>query len=191
MCCKYIACRVEINHRTVRRSTGGYLGVLSYPRSSREKLRDLQVRQCLLASASRESQAVKIMPITAEIDKFARLVVTTGTGQLTKTDFLAHIDVVWSDPAIVGFDELIDTFNADLSALTSEDIAALVKSGVSIDSAISSKLTLCVGTELGYGLGRMYGSMRDTHADNAREVKVFYDLDFAHQWLAEGRGRGP
>lgn len=133
---------------------------------------------------------VKIMPISAEIDKFARLAATTGRS-INQTEPLAHINLVWNDPVIAGFDELIDIFNADRSGLTSEDITALVKSSVSIDPAISSKLPLCVGTELGYGLGRMYSPMRDTHSDNAREVKVFYDLDSAHLWLAEGRRREP
>ncbi len=131
------------------------------------------------------------MAVKAEIDILARLVVTTGTGRLTKADFVMHITEVWSDPAIAGFDELIDIIDADVSALSGDDIAALVKSGVSVDATAASKLALCVGTELGYGLGRMYGSMRETHTDNAREVKVFYDLDSAHQWLAEGRRQTP
>ncbi|MFP6682121.1 MAG: hypothetical protein VCB07_07985, partial [Gammaproteobacteria bacterium] len=81
------------------------------------------------------------MPISAEIDKFARLAATTGRS-INQTEPLAHINLVWNDPVIAGFDELIDIFNADRSALTSEDITALVKSSVSIDPAISSKLPL-------------------------------------------------
>ena len=108
---------------------------------------------------------------------------TTAVGKVSKADFMAHIEQVWGDPAVAGFDELIDVSQADLSALSTEDIAGIVKSGVSVDLASPSKLALCVSTELSYGLGRMYGSMRESNTDNEREVKVFSDLASARAWL--------
>lgn len=133
------------------------------------------------------SDTLASMPVTAEIDKAARLVVTTATGRVSKPDFVAHIEGVWRDADVAGFDELIDVTEADVSGLSADDLAALVKVGVSVDLATSSRLALCVSSELGYGLSRMYGSMRETNDENARQINIFYDIDSARAWIAEGR----
>ena len=109
--------------------------------------------------------------------------IAVGTGVLTKAIFVEHIASVWQDPTIAGFDEIIDLTAADLSSLSTADVQSLVNSGVNVDAPTQSRLALVVGNEIDFGLGRMYGSMRETHASNARNVGIFYDRQSAVDWL--------
>lgn len=129
------------------------------------------------------------MPLSVDIDYAARLVVTTASGPLHKADFVAHIENVWSDKALGGFDEIIDVSLADVSALSRQDLSDLANTGVSLDFGNAARLALCVSSDLGFGLGRMYSSMRETNTSNTREVMVFYDLESARAWVAEERAR--
>jgi len=128
------------------------------------------------------------MPVSAVINRSERVVITTAVGRLVKSEFIEHIRSVWTDPGLAGFDELIDATRADASQLSAKDLSDLVNSGVSHDATRNSRLALCVSSELAYGLGRMYGALRETHAGNAREVQVFRDLEAAQAWLEGGRG---
>lgn len=125
------------------------------------------------------------MPVSATIDRDARLVFTTATGVLTRDDFIAHIANTWSDGSIVSFHEIVDARTADASGLSADDLAAIVNSGVEFDPDSSPRLALCVSSELAYGLGRMFSTMRETHVKNARQVQVFRDIDDALAWIAE------
>lgn len=123
------------------------------------------------------------MPLTATIDPEHRRVVTTVTGRVSKDDFMRHIGETWADPGVAGFDELIDLTAADVSAISSDDIQDLASSGVSVDIDQPSRLALCVSGQLAFGLGRMYGALRESRETNVREIGVFHDLASALAWL--------
>ena len=116
------------------------------------------------------------MPVSAKIDRNNEVVRTTASGLLTKADFIAHIETIWYDRSIANFDEIVDARDADVSALTAADLAAIVNSGVVYDPASDPRLALCVDSELTFGLARMFGTLRETHVESAREVGVFRDL---------------
>ena len=123
------------------------------------------------------------MPVTARVDSAHRRVVTTVTGRVSKDDFMRHIGDTWADPGVAGFDELIDLTAADVSAISTDDIQELASSGVSIDVDKPSRLALCVTGQLAFGLGRMYGALRESRETNVREIGVFHDLASALAWL--------
>jgi hypothetical protein len=90
-----------------------------------------------------------------------------------------HIENTWSDASIAGFDEIVGVTNADVSQLSSADLAQIVGSVVNYDRGNKARLAICVNSELAYGLGRMFSMMRETHSNNSRTVKVFKDIDTA------------
>ena len=119
------------------------------------------------------------MPVTAETDRNKRVVRTTATGLLSKSDFIAHIEQTSGDVSIGSYDEIVDTRDADVSPLSGADLTAIANSGVAYDSSSEPRLALCVSYELAFGLARMFGTMGETHVENARQVRVFRDVEFA------------
>ena len=95
------------------------------------------------------------MLVSAEIDRNNGVVRTTASGLLTKADRIAHIETIWCDRSIANFDEIVDARDADVSALTAADLAAIVNSGVVYDPASDPRLALCVDSELAFGLARL------------------------------------
>lgn len=124
------------------------------------------------------------MTVSAEIDRENRVVHTTASGLLTKAEFIAHIESTWRDPSIASYDEIVDARQADVSQLSAADLSAIVNSGVVYDPDCEPRLALCVDSELAFGLARMFGTMRETHVENARQVRVFRDVESAQAWLA-------
>lgn len=125
------------------------------------------------------------MPVTETIHDDARLVHTVATGVLTRDDFIDHIERTWRGKPIADYDEIVDATTADASQLTAEDLLAIVNSGVEFDPEMTPKLALCVSSDLAYGIGRMFGSMREVHDKNAREIRVFRELAEAESWLGK------
>ena len=128
------------------------------------------------------------MPVTETVHDDIRLVHTVATGVLTRDDFIDHIKRTWRGNAISDYDEIVDATAADASHLTADDLLAIVNSGVEFDPDDMPKLALCVSSDLAYGIGRMFSSMREVHDKNAREIQVFRNLAEAEAWLGK-RGR--
>ena len=128
------------------------------------------------------------MPVTETVDVQNRLVHTVATGLVTRDEFMAHIERTWTDGQFSDCDEIVDAMSADASQLSHEDVIAIINSGVEFDGEEMPKLALCVNSDLEYGIGRMFGTMRELHDKNSREIQVFCDLESAEAWIGKRIG---
>jgi hypothetical protein len=119
------------------------------------------------------------MPVFYKIDRERRLVMTTGMGVFTLADALAYQDKLSKDPEFdSGFSQLLDLTHVTEYAVEAEDIRKLAQR--SIFSPKSRRAFLVTG-DLAFGLGRMFGILRETVGEKG--VRVFRNLDEALDWV--------
>jgi hypothetical protein len=119
------------------------------------------------------------MPATYEIDKQRRLVITTGSDQLTLADALAHQERLLKDPDFdPSFSQIIDLTRATLSGVGAEDIRKVAERNI---FSSESHRAIVVSSTLVYGLGRMFEMLRETAGEKG--IRVFWDLDEAVEWI--------
>jgi len=137
-----------------------------------------------LPSGTTSSESVAENMYALHIDAKCRRVVTTWGPTVTDGALMDYQREVWRDPAVRGFDELIDfraVENIDVSTAGLEAVAALASS--MDDAAQKSRFAIVVGSNLSYGLSRMYESFRSLNESSVREVEVFRNMDEALAWL--------
>jgi hypothetical protein len=119
------------------------------------------------------------MPATYEIDKQRRLVISTGSDQLTLADALAHQDRLLKDPDFdPSFSQIMDLTRATLSGLGADDIRKIAERNI---FSAESHRAIVVSSTLVYGFGRMFEMLRETAGENG--IRVFRDLDEAVDWI--------
>lgn len=125
------------------------------------------------------------MPIEYWIDHERRLVMAKGHGTLTHEDVLGYQRDVWSNPALAGYDELMDMSHVEHIALSStERVRELARLSARMDARSSaSRFAIVAPTDLAFGLGRMYGTYRNLDDRSTKEVGVFRSLDAALAFL--------
>ena len=120
------------------------------------------------------------MPVRYVIDKKLQLVVTTGWGQVTFAESLAHQDQLLNDPDFKSeFNQLIN-----LTAATSLDISVAEAKRIAIRNPFSStsRRAFVATNPSIFGLGRLMEAYHEMSAVVSL-VCVFYDLPSALQWL--------
>ena len=125
------------------------------------------------------------MPVTETILHDLQLVHTVAAGKVTRDDFMAHMERTWSSREIADYDEIVDATTADASLLSQEDLIEIINFGVEYDSEKMRKLALCVNSDLEFGIGRMFGAMRETHDKNSLEIQTFRDIASAEAWVGK------
>jgi hypothetical protein len=127
------------------------------------------------------------MPVEYQIDHIQRLVHAKACGIVTVQDFIAYQREVWSRKDVVGYDELIDTSQAqealDFSGAHLQDVATLASS-MDLEKRIT-KLAIVASNDFYYGLGRMYESYRGLQQGNVKQVAVFRSVKDALKWIHE------
>ena len=125
------------------------------------------------------------MPITYQIDRERRLVITTGRGVITDADVFGYQQEVWSRPENSAYNELIDmTGVSDIEFISPDRVAKLAKLSSSMDAPGSpSKLAIIATSDLHFGLGRMYQSHREMAKQSTKAVKVCRSREAALEWL--------
>lgn len=127
------------------------------------------------------------MPIQYTIDVPRRLVISRVTSRVTADDFFAYQQTVWTQPAVSGFDELVDmTEAAEIEGATGDAISAFAGFSSEMDSASPTKLAIIAPGDLFFGLARMYEAYRETAPHSTRKVGVFRTRAEAETWLAGG-----
>jgi hypothetical protein len=119
------------------------------------------------------------MPVTYEIDKQRRLVISTVLDKLTVADALGHQEKLLKDPDFdPGFSQIIDVTRATLSGLEASDIRKIAERNV---FSPGSRRAIVVSTNLAFGFGRMFETLREGAGENG--IRVFRDLDEAVDWI--------
>lgn len=126
---------------------------------------------------------------TSEIDEKHFRVVTTWGPVVTDAALMAYQKSVWSDPAVRGFDEVIDFHALKEVEVTTEGLEAVAHAAAAMDDPDEqSRFAIVILDSLSFGLSRMYEAFREMHAKSSRHIMIFEDLDAAMAWLYEGRG---
>jgi hypothetical protein len=127
------------------------------------------------------------MPVEYQIDHDQRLVQAKAYGTVTVQDFIAYQREVWSRKDVLGYDELIDTSQAqealDFTGVHLQDVATLASSMDLVKK--STKLAIVASNDFYYGLGRMYESYRDLQKGSVKQVSVFRSVKDALEWIHE------
>ena len=129
------------------------------------------------------------MPLDYRIDHQLRLVVATASGTLTDQEVFGYQREVWSRPELAGYDELVDMSAVESIALPSpkrvEDLVALSTKmdAAGGDSSRVPKFAIFAPTDISYGLGRMYQTLREMQSGGARKVGVFRSMEEALSFL--------
>jgi hypothetical protein len=128
------------------------------------------------------------MPIEHRIDRERRVVFAAGHGVFSDQDVFEYQRGVWSDPSLVGYDEVVDMSDVTEvsmpSAMRARDLAVVA---ARMDSpGTASRLAIVAPADFAYGLARMYASYRALQQEGTKTVRVFRAMDEAIAWL-EGR----
>ena len=131
------------------------------------------------------------MPIEHRIDAEHRIVHARVLGVLTDADLFAYQRTVWSDPAIAGFDEIVDMSDVtEIVMPTSLRARDLAEVSAQMDApGTSSRLAIVAPADFAYGLARMYASYRGLQERGHKEVEVFRSLEDATRWREASRAR--
>jgi hypothetical protein len=122
------------------------------------------------------------------IDDQRRRVLTTWSAEVEDQALLDYQRTVWSDPAVRGYDELIDFRALRQVAVSSAGLEAVASAAAEMDQGMEgSRFAIVAGDTLAFGLSRMYEALRGLNDNSRREVMVFNDMDRALAWLDEER----
>jgi len=118
------------------------------------------------------------MAVSYAIDKERKLVLSVGSGVLTKEDILAHQQRLLKDADFEPSFAQISNFTAVTETnLNAADVRAIA--AATIFSA-RSRRALLVSTNEQFELGRMFASLREAHGEYG--VRVFRDREEAMNW---------
>ncbi len=117
-----------------------------------------------------------------EIDKQRRLVMSSGTGILTKEEIEGHMDRLSSDPDFdPEFSQVIDFTQFDLTSVEPEEIRQLAQRSI---FSPHSRRAFVVKDDLQYGLARMFEIHRELNGEKG--IRVFRSREEALEWILVG-----
>lgn len=123
------------------------------------------------------------MPTLYKIDKERRLVMTTVSGVPTFAEAVEFQNNLKNDPDFdPSFSHLMDFRSVSRVDLTGDEIRALAVANV---FSANSRRAFLVNNDVGYGIGRMFGTLREITGDHG--ARVFRDLDQALEWALQKR----
>jgi len=119
------------------------------------------------------------MPAFYKIDRDRQLVLSSGTGILNKTEALALQNRLLADSDFdPSFSQLLDFTHITQFDFTAADVHQLALHSI---FSVDSRRAILVPNDLGFGLGRMYGILRE--AAGERGIRVFRELEDALDWV--------
>lgn len=127
------------------------------------------------------------MPITYDIDHHRKLVHANVTGTLTKDDAFKYQHEVWTDPAVRGYNQLIDASamtNVDIPFPSADAMREMASLAASMDDpGVKTRFAIVATSAVAYGLARMYATYRALDPRSTRAISVFRSVDEAMAWL--------
>jgi hypothetical protein len=119
------------------------------------------------------------MPAFFKIDKERRLVMSTAAGVFTLNDGLGHQDRLLKDPDFSShFSQLLDFTHVTSIEITPDGVRRLAQRTV---FSSDSRRSILVGSDLMFGLARMFLIFRETQGEKG--VRIFHSLDEALLWV--------
>ena len=118
-----------------------------------------------------------------QIDHERRRVVGVAAGTLEDRDLFAYQQEAGRFP---DYDEVFDgTAVERLRDITSASLKKLADVAAAADrSDRNAKLVIIASQDVHFGLGRMYGSLRECSPHATKKSAVFHTWEEAEQWLA-------
>jgi hypothetical protein len=117
-----------------------------------------------------------------KIDKERRLVMSSGTGVLTKADILGHMDRLSKDPDFdPDFSQVSDFTQLTGINIGPEDVRQLAERNI---FSPRSRRAFVVKDDLQFGLARMFEIHRELKGETG--IRVFRTLDEALDWVLVG-----
>jgi hypothetical protein len=114
-----------------------------------------------------------------KIDKERKLVLSSGTGVLTKEDILGHMDRLSKDPDFdPNFSQVSDFTQITVLEIGPEDVRQLAQRNV---FSPRSRRAFVVKDDLQFGLARMFEIHRDLSGETG--IRVFRTFDEAMDWI--------
>jgi hypothetical protein len=127
------------------------------------------------------------MPIEYVIDHARRLVHARGTGLFTGADMFNYQREVWSQPAVAGYDELVDMTDVKeiaAPAPAGPRMKQLASEAAAQDPPTSAgKFAIVAPNPLAFGLGRAYQTYRELDPRSKKQVRVFRTMAEALSFL--------
>ncbi len=123
------------------------------------------------------------MPISYRIDPERRVLIADVVGDVDDADLLAYGQALLDDPTVKqAAHELVDLRRVGGNqAVTSAGVKALAQFWIEAYAKISGgRLAIIAGSDVSYGLARMYQLYR---AEGPDEIRVFRDEVEAWEWL--------
>lgn len=118
------------------------------------------------------------MPAEFLIDVPNRLVCTYASGSVTYADALSHMERLSADPRFLGsFHQIIDFRDTTGTELTAEQVRELSRRPV---YAPSSRRAFVMGTDVQFGLGRMFAAFRELEGEP--NIRIVRDMPEALAW---------
>jgi hypothetical protein len=126
------------------------------------------------------------MPVSYRVLPEQGVVVVELRGRIDDAELLEATDRLIADAdRLPGLNELVDARELevnDLSSAALRKVADRFAAGPRPDEGV--RVALVAGSDVAYGLGRMYQALRD---GSAAEFRVFRELPEARGWLGLGR----
>ena len=99
------------------------------------------------------------MPIDFVVDTEHRVVFTVASGEFSVGDAISHMDRLRADPRFSPvFNQIADFDDVDSMLLSGLDVRTFAQQTV---FSATSRRALIIATPLGYGLGRMFTTLRE------------------------------
>jgi len=125
------------------------------------------------------------MSVDYQVDHDRRLVRVRLGGVITPEALFEYQQAVWSDPAVTGYDELVEMNGVErVEAPSPSNVSALAGFSAKMDGDTGpTKLAIVATDDLTFGLGRMYQAYREMKPGSTKEVAVFRSMPDALAWL--------
>jgi len=129
------------------------------------------------------------MPIEHRIDRERRIVFATAHGEMTDEDVFRYQREAWSDPALAGYDEVVDMSDVTSIPLASGRRAPeLAELAARMDApGTSARFAIVAPSDFAYGMARMYATYRGMQSQGTKQVEVFRSMAEALEWLERKR----
>jgi len=114
------------------------------------------------------------MPADFIIDVTHGVVLTTGTGEFTRADFIEHMSRLKADPNFnPDFNQVVDCRAITLLNLNGDEVRDLASQSI---FSVRSRRAFVASSDLQFGLGRMFAAYREMAG---QQMMVFKDMQEA------------
>jgi hypothetical protein len=138
------------------------------------------------AKRVRDGMEAKV-PAGYTIDKARRLVISSGSGVVTKADLVAHRRKLMSDPAFdPDYSQIMDFSDVTDVEVEASDIREMATEHV---FSPTSRRAIIVRTDATYGLARLFEIHRDMRGE--RGIRVFRNREEGLAWVLGAKKADP